>query len=216
MLDKDVVPHTRHVRGTNFCLMNVFKVRPTGSTPGLNVAGGGGRGKGRGRWVRKPRELKQHVRASVVVVVVVVVVCFTVLGGTARAHRTPAQNGQDFLVPTSKRAHVWPSEMKGTKRKQAVGTTQSYLSNATAVPVVCLYDLCSPAFPHKTHSCSYHLPHTHTPQTSTLQDRLSNRAVVISVIDNLVKGASGQGLQNLNLMMGFPETTALMQLAMFP
>ena len=41
----------------------------------------------------------------VVVVVVVVVVCFTVLGGTARAHRTPAQNGQDFLVPTLKRAH---------------------------------------------------------------------------------------------------------------
>ena len=31
-------------------------------------------------------------------------VCLTVLGGTARAHRTPDQNGQDFLVPTSKRA----------------------------------------------------------------------------------------------------------------
>ena len=30
-------------------------------------------------------------------------VCFTVLGGTARAHRTPAQNGQYFLVPTEKR-----------------------------------------------------------------------------------------------------------------
>eukprot|EP00955_Chlamydomonas_euryale_P017374 185469-Chlamydomonas_euryale.AAC.5 len=47
-------------------------------------------------------------------------------------------------------------------------------------------------------------------------DRLKGRAVVISVIDNLVKGASGQALQNMNLMMGFPETTALMQLAMFP
>ena len=48
------------------------------------------------------------------------------------------------------------------------------------------------------------------------QDRLTGRAVVISVIDNLVKGASGQAIQNLNLMLGYPETTSLMQLAMFP
>lgn len=47
-------------------------------------------------------------------------------------------------------------------------------------------------------------------------DRLSGRAIIISVIDNLVKGASGQAMQNLNLVMGYPETTALMQLAMFP
>lgn len=47
-------------------------------------------------------------------------------------------------------------------------------------------------------------------------DRLPGRAIVICVIDNLVKGASGQAVQNLNLVMGFPETTGLMQLAMFP
>lgn len=47
-------------------------------------------------------------------------------------------------------------------------------------------------------------------------DRLSGRAIVIAVIDNLVKGASGQALQNLNVMMGWDETTALKQLAMFP
>lgn len=51
---------------------------------------------------------------------------------------------------------------------------------------------------------------------AVLQDRLAGRAVVISVIDNLVKGASGQGLQNLNLMLGYPETQALQQLALFP
>jgi len=51
---------------------------------------------------------------------------------------------------------------------------------------------------------------------NVFEDRLKGRAVVISVIDNLVKGASGQGMQNLNLMLGYPETTALMQLAMFP
>ena len=47
-------------------------------------------------------------------------------------------------------------------------------------------------------------------------DRLPGRAIVISVIDNLVKGASGQAMQNLNLLLGYPEDTALRQLAMFP
>lgn len=36
------------------------------------------------------------------------------------------------------------------------------------------------------------------------------RIVVLSVIDNLIKGASGAALQNFNLMHGFPETTALL------
>jgi N-acetyl-gamma-glutamyl-phosphate reductase len=35
-------------------------------------------------------------------------------------------------------------------------------------------------------------------------------------IDNLVKGASGQALQNLNIMMGFPENTGLGYLPLFP
>ena len=37
----------------------------------------------------------------------------------------------------------------------------------------------------------------------------SDRLVVISAIDNLVKGASGQAIQNLNLMAGFDERTGL-------
>lgn len=35
-------------------------------------------------------------------------------------------------------------------------------------------------------------------------------------IDNLVKGASGQALQNLNLMMGYPEECGLLQQPLFP
>lgn len=35
-------------------------------------------------------------------------------------------------------------------------------------------------------------------------------------IDNLVKGASGQALQNLNLMMGIPENTGLLSIPLFP
>jgi N-acetyl-gamma-glutamyl-phosphate reductase len=40
--------------------------------------------------------------------------------------------------------------------------------------------------------------------------------VVLSVIDNLVKGASGQAVQNMNLMFGLPETTGLEQVAVVP
>ena len=41
-------------------------------------------------------------------------------------------------------------------------------------------------------------------------------AVVLSVIDNLVKGASGQAVQNMNIMFGFAETTGLEQVALLP
>ena len=41
-------------------------------------------------------------------------------------------------------------------------------------------------------------------------------AVVLSVIDNLVKGASGQAVQNMNIMFGLPETMGLEQVALLP
>lgn len=40
-------------------------------------------------------------------------------------------------------------------------------------------------------------------------DERTNMIIVISVIDNLVKGAAGQAVQNMNLMFGFDETTGL-------
>lgn len=43
-----------------------------------------------------------------------------------------------------------------------------------------------------------------------------NRVVAVSVIDNLVKGASGQAIQNMNLMCGWDETTGLMAPGMVP
>ena len=47
-------------------------------------------------------------------------------------------------------------------------------------------------------------------------DRVPNRAILMAVEDNLVKGASGQAVQNMNVMAGFPEETALEQMPMFP
>jgi N-acetyl-gamma-glutamyl-phosphate reductase len=42
------------------------------------------------------------------------------------------------------------------------------------------------------------------------------RAIILSVIDNLVKGASGQAIQNMNLICGLDETAGLTQQALFP
>jgi N-acetyl-gamma-glutamyl-phosphate reductase len=47
-------------------------------------------------------------------------------------------------------------------------------------------------------------------------DRLPGRVIVLSALDNLVKGSAGQAIQNFNLMAGLSETTGLEQLALFP
>jgi len=43
-----------------------------------------------------------------------------------------------------------------------------------------------------------------------------DQLVVISAIDNLVKGASGQAIQNMNIMFGFDETEGLKELGLYP
>ena len=47
-------------------------------------------------------------------------------------------------------------------------------------------------------------------------DRVKGRAILVAVIDNLVKGASGQAVQNMTVMLGLPETMGLEQQPMFP
>ena len=53
-----------------------------------------------------------------------------------------------------------------------------------------------------------HRPREHSERADTL--------VVLSVIDNLMKGASGQAVQNMNLMFGLPETMGLEQVSVVP
>ena len=48
------------------------------------------------------------------------------------------------------------------------------------------------------------------------EGRRSDTLVVLSVIDNMVKGASGQAVQNMNLMCGLPETTGLEHVPVVP
>jgi N-acetyl-gamma-glutamyl-phosphate reductase len=71
------------------------------------------------------------------------------------------------------------------------------------------------------------LPFGATPQTGHVRgsnmtfigvvaDRIPGRAIIVSALDNLTKGASGQAVQNMNLMLGFAEATGLEQVALFP
>jgi N-acetyl-gamma-glutamyl-phosphate reductase len=71
------------------------------------------------------------------------------------------------------------------------------------------------------------LPFGETPQSrhvrgsnmtfiGVVQDRIEGRAIIMSTLDNLVKGASGQAIQNMNLVLGYAETLGLEQVALFP
>ncbi|HSM42760.1 MAG TPA: N-acetyl-gamma-glutamyl-phosphate reductase [Afifellaceae bacterium] len=53
-------------------------------------------------------------------------------------------------------------------------------------------------------------------QIGVFADRIRDRAIVMSTLDNLVKGSAGQALQNMNLAFGLEETTGLTQLPLFP
>ena len=47
-------------------------------------------------------------------------------------------------------------------------------------------------------------------------DQRTGRIIIVTALDNLVKGAAGQAIQNMNLMFGAPETAGLEDLALFP
>ena len=51
---------------------------------------------------------------------------------------------------------------------------------------------------------------------NAFDDRVPGRVIICSVIDNLVKGASGQAIQNMNLMFGQRETAGIDQQPLFP
>jgi N-acetyl-gamma-glutamyl-phosphate reductase len=53
-------------------------------------------------------------------------------------------------------------------------------------------------------------------QIGVFADRIPGRAIVVSTLDNLVKGSAGQAIQNMNLVLGYPEVTGLGQIALFP
>ena len=47
-------------------------------------------------------------------------------------------------------------------------------------------------------------------------DERTGRVIMMGAMDNLVKGAAGQAVQNMNLMFGLPEETGLTLVPLFP
>lgn len=83
---------------------------------------------------------------------------------------------------------------------------EEYYSGEPFVRVLAKGSLPSTAFVRGSNFCDI----------APLIDVRTGRIIVISAIDNLMKGASGQAVQNMNLMCGFPETMGLEGLALFP
>lgn len=57
---------------------------------------------------------------------------------------------------------------------------------------------------------------TNVVELQAVADPRTGTAVVVGAVDNLIKGAAGQAIQNFNLAFGFDETTALPTLAVYP
>ena len=55
-----------------------------------------------------------------------------------------------------------------------------------------------------------HVVGTNNIEIAFRYDERTGRLIVMSAEDNLVKGASGQAIQSMNILRGFPETTGLM------
>jgi N-acetyl-gamma-glutamyl-phosphate reductase len=123
-------------------------------------------------------------------------------GGTVRINLTP------HLAPMS-RGELCTCYVKLSGKTSAADLRQALSRAYARSPFVHVVEEgVTPATQHVRGSNYCHI--------GVFADRLEGRAIVVSAIDNLVKGSAGQALQNFNLMFGFDETTGLEQLPLFP
>jgi len=101
---------------------------------------------------------------------------------------------------------IYATPLKATSTEKLVQLYQEYYDGEPFVRVLPSGSLPSTAFVRGSNFCDI----------APLVDQRSGRVIIVSAIDNLVKGASGQAVQNMNLVCGFPETMALEGLALFP
>ena len=63
---------------------------------------------------------------------------------------------------------------------------------------------------------AHHVRGSNHVHIGVVADRVENRALIVSTLDNLTKGSSGQALQNANIMLGIKETAGLTMAPLFP
>jgi len=124
-------------------------------------------------------------------------------------HRHGAEIEQGLGGPVTFTPHLVPIDrgiLETIYARVAPGTTESALGDIydaayVDAPFVRVVGSALPEIKHVTH--------TNFCDIGWRVDALG-RVVIVSVIDNLVKGASGQAVQNMNIMIGAPETAGLL------
>ena len=101
---------------------------------------------------------------------------------------------------------MYATPTKGVTTEKLVALYQGFYAGEPFVRVLPQGSLPSTAFVRGANFCDI----------APLVDSRTGRVIVVSAIDNLVKGASGQAVQNMNIVCGFPETLGLEGLALFP
>ncbi|MDP2226155.1 MAG: N-acetyl-gamma-glutamyl-phosphate reductase [Moraxellaceae bacterium] len=125
------------------------------------------------------------------------------------AGMTPEKIGLTFvphLLPMIRGIHA---TLYGTLVKDAGDLQALYESTYAGEPFV---DVMPPGSTPETRS----VKGANTCRIAIYRPQGGDTVVVLSVIDNLVKGAAGQAVQNMNLMCGLPETAGLTQIALLP
>ena len=85
-------------------------------------------------------------------------------------------------------------------------TLEEFYSNAPFIIILPIDEI--PATQHVRGSNFCHI--------GVISDYNKNKSVVISVLDNLIKGSAGQAIQNANIMFDFDEPSGLLQSPIFP
>jgi N-acetyl-gamma-glutamyl-phosphate reductase len=101
---------------------------------------------------------------------------------------------------------IYATPRKATTTAKLVKLYQDFYRGEPFVRVLSQGSLPNTAFVRGSNFCDI----------APLVDQRTGRVIIVSAIDNLVKGASGQAVQNMNLVCGFPETMGLEGLALFP
>ena len=131
--------------------------------------------------------------------------------GAAFGKEVPKVTFVPHLIPMTRGmlsacyAPLVPEKVPGKDLQK--GVREIYLEYYRSEPFVKVVD----APPHTKHTLGSNFCHIYP-----TVDQRTGRLIVISCIDNLGKGAAGQGVQNMNILLGLPETTGLLAPAVFP
>lgn len=110
------------------------------------------------------------------------------------------------LVPMSRGIHATLYAQLGVDAEDLQSIFDERYSNEPFVDVL----------PINSHPKTKSVQGTNMCQIAVHRPQRGSKVVILSVIDNLVKGAAGQAIQNMNIMFGFPETMGLHAIAQSP